>query len=178
MIQRDRHGRFRKVRVTTRWDYLVCLSILGGIFLGMYMDAKHMNPFSGPIVYIHEAEAKEEIEVKLEVNIDWTKERIVQEIRKTFPETPNTAVAIATEEGGLHKVRQSDIYKNGIREPSFCTFQIHEPSWGREAKKLGYGDYKTNPAHCIAMARYIYDNYGQKWTAWSAYNNGSYRKHL
>lgn len=116
--------------------------------------------------------------VQVEVVIDWTRERIEKEIRKTFHETPNTAVAVATEEGGLHKVRQSDIYKNGVREPSFCTFQIHEPTWGKEAKRLGYGDYKTNPAHCIAMARHIYDTAGQSWSDWSAYNNGSYLKHL
>lgn len=119
-----------------------------------------------------------EPEVKVEVAIEWTREQIEKEIRKTFYETPNTAVAVATEEGGLNKERQSDIRKNGVREPSFCTFQIHEPTWGKEAKRLGYGDYKTNPAHCIAMARHIYDTAGQSWSDWSAYNNGSYWKHL
>lgn len=117
-------------------------------------------------------------EVKVEVVIKWTPKRIEQEIRATFPETPNTAVAIATEEGGLLKERQSDYYKNGVRERSFCTFQIHEPSWGIEAKRLGYGEYKTNPTHCIAMARHIYDSAEQSWGDWSAYTNGAYKKHL
>ena len=120
-------------------------------------------------------------EVKLVVvptKIEWNKNRIVEEIRATFPEEPNTAVAIATEEGGLLKERQSDYYKDGVRERSFCTFQIHEPSWHHKAIKLGYGDYKTNPASCIKMARYIYDKAGQSWKDWSAYNNGDYKKHL
>jgi len=115
-------------------------------------------------------------EVRLEVVINWTPERIEKEIRDVFPETPNTAVAVAKAEGGLVKERQSDHYRNGVREPSFCAFQIHEPSWMKEAKRLGYGDYKTNPASCIKMARYIYDV--GTWDEWSVYNDGSYKKHL
>jgi len=123
-----------------------------------------------------EVEVKEPREVRLEVIVNWTPERIEKEIRTVFPESPNTAVAIAKAEGGLVKERQSDHYRDGVREPSFCAFQIHEPSWMKEAKRLGYGDYKTNPASCIKMARYIYDV--GTWDEWSVYNNGSYKKHL
>ncbi len=129
------------------------------------------------VMEVQAATIKEEPKpVEIEVVINWTPERIEKEIRATFPEAPNTAVAIAKAEGGLLKERQSDHYRNGVREPSFCTFQINEPSWMKTAKILGYGDYKTNPASCIKMARYIYDTAG--WDEWSVYNEGTYKKHL
>lgn len=117
--------------------------------------------------------------VQIEVVYNWDDKAVVERfIRTTFPEEPNTAVAVATEEGGLWKERQSDYHKNGVREPSFCTFQIHEPSWMREAKRLGYEDYKTNPKSCILMARHIYDTTGKNFNQWSAYTSGAYKKHL
>ncbi len=118
----------------------------------------------------------------VEAKIEWTKENIEKEIRKTFPEAPNTAVAIVKGEGGLVTERQSDYYRDGVREPSFCAWQIHEPSWMELAKSLGYGDYKTNVESCIKMARVIYKDYekrtGDGFNAWSAYTNGSYKKYL
>ena len=129
---------------------------------------------------VNAQEPEEPREVRLEVIIDWTPERIEKEIRDTFYFDPHTAIAIVKAEGGLNKEIQSHIVTNGIQEPSFCAFQIHEPSWMKKAKKLGYGDYKTNPASCIKMARYIYDNATDRngnrlyWNSWSAYKNGSY----
>ena len=112
--------------------------------------------------------------VQLEVVYD--AEGIERLIRKTFVEEPNTAVAIVKGEGGLRTEVQSHYYVDGVREPSFCAFQIHEPSWMMEAKRLGYGDYKTNVESCVKMARHIYNLQG--WYPWSAYKNGSYKKHL
>ena len=177
MQQRDYHGRYHKARVTTRWEYIVCLSILGGIILGLRLDSHRKEQ---PLQLINRAEAatstSKEIPVLIEVK--YTKDGIERLIRETFIETPNTAVAIAKEEGHLKTEIQSNYYRNGIREPSFCTFQIHEPSWMKLAKSLGYGDYKTNVESCIKMARVIYDRNGKRWTDWSAYNNGDYKKHL
>jgi len=131
---------------------------------------------------VHKAEAatfkEEPKEVKLEVVVDWTPRRIEKEIRTVFHEIPNTAVAVAKAEGGLVKERQSDFYRNGVREPSFCAFQIHAPSWDKKAKNLGYGDYKTNPASCIRMAKYIYDHTGKNFNQWSAYREGKHKKYL
>ncbi len=123
-------------------------------------------------------EPEEPIVVLIEDQTDWTPERIEKEIRHTFYEEPNTSVAIVKAEGGLVKEKQSDVYRNGVREPSFCAFQIHAPSWETTAVKLGYGDYRTNPEHCIAMARHIYDAAGQNFNDWSAFKNGSYRQYL
>jgi len=115
--------------------------------------------------------------VEVIVKINWTEARIERHIREVFHEQPDLAYAIAMAEGGMRVEVQSHYTKDGIREPSFCAFQIHEPSWDKKAKALGYGDYKTNPDSCIRMARYIYDAAGN-WTDWSAFNNGSYKKFM
>lgn len=174
MQQRDYHGRYKKARVTTRWEYLVCLSILGGIFLGLSIDSRQK-----PLVFVNEAVAASEPLPKpltVMIEVAYSKEGIERLIRETFHEMPNTAVAIAKAEGGLLAEIQSHYKVDGIQEPSFCTFQIHEPSWMREAERLGYGDYKTNVESCIKMARVIYDRHG--WQPWSAYKNGSYKQYL
>lgn len=157
------------------WTRLVIVGVCFGIVTGLFADV-----LSQP--YVQEVQAatikEEPKKVRLEVVINWTPERIEKEIRTTFKEAPNTAVAIAKAEGGLVKERQSDFYKDGVRERSFCAFQIHEPSWDKKAKHLGYGDYKSNPEHCVAMARYIYDHTGKNFNQWSAYTEGKYKKFL
>jgi hypothetical protein len=179
MQQRDRQGRFRKERVTTRWEYVICLSILGGIFTGMYLDKKDLNPWAGPIIYTAEASTESlqtPKEVSVLIRVEYSEEGIERLIRETFVGEEDLAVAVVKSEGGLVKEIQSHFVKNGVREPSFCAFQLHEPTWMKKAKELGYGDYKTNVESCVKMAKYIRDNYG--WRQWSGYNNGSYLKYL
>lgn len=185
MQQRDRLGRYKTKRMTTRWEYIVCLSILGGIFTGIWMDKHDLNPWNGPVVYVKVAEAATTTPPVVLIELDYSsKESIEKLIRATFPEEPNTAVAVAKAESGgiLQKELQSYIIKDGVREPSYCTMQIHAPSWMIKARKLGYGDYKTNVESCIKMARVIYNDKkaatGNGFQAWSAYNNGSYKKYL
>jgi len=61
-----------------------------------------------------------------------------------------------------------DGQKANSRERSFCLYQIHEPAHDANAKRLGLGDYKTNPESCIKMARVIYDQAGG-WSPWTVY---------
>jgi hypothetical protein len=110
-----------------------------------------------------------EIEVQLEVVYNWDKEKIIEEIKKAFPEDPQTAVKIAKCESGLIVDIQSKHILSYGQEKSWGIFQLHEPVWDRKAKQLGYGDYKTSPRDNIDMARYIYEQSGKKWTAWSCY---------
>lgn len=152
--------------------WVIIATILGGILLDIQIAEAYKVEVQEVITVIERPEAR------IEVVYNWDRARIETEIRATFHEEPNTAVAVAIEEGGLWQERQSDHRKNGVREPSFCTFQIHEPSWMKEAKRLGYGDYKTNPASCIKMARHIYDTTGKNFNQWSAYKSGAYKKHL
>jgi len=106
----------------------------------------------------------------------WTvKANVVREIRKTFPETPNTAVAVAMAESGMQMIQSNHRYPKdmaghtaGTREQSFCYYQIHAPAHDKTADRLGLGDYRTNPESCIKMARVVYDQAGG-WSPWTVY---------
>jgi hypothetical protein len=113
-----------------------------------------------------------EIEVQLEVVYNWDKEKIIEEIKKAFPEDPQTAVKIAKCESGLIVDIQSNHVLSYGREESFGLFQIHAKAWDEKAKQLGYEDYKTSPRDNIDMARYIYEQSGKKWSAWSCFTKG------
>lgn len=173
MTRRNRRGRFTTVRRTSRWEQIVCLSILGGMFLGIVID--YIFTRENNYVYAKEETIEEPQEVKIRVHIDWTDKRIEKEIRETFPEDPETAIKIARCENAWNPKRgyDVDIQSGHIlhygQEKSFGIFQIHAPDWHKTAINLGYTEYKTNPEHNIAMARYIYDNAGKRWRDWTCY---------
>lgn len=127
-----------------------------------------------PVIYEAHAEPLTAIMepqvVLIEVEIDWTRERIIREIEETFPEDPSTALAIAKCESGLVADIQSKHILHYGQERSFGIFQIHAPDWHHKAMQLGYEDYQTDPGDNIAMARYIYEQAGKRWTPWSCYN--------
>lgn len=148
---------------------VLCAGI--GIIIGICTDV-YVTHNSQPIVYVAEAATVESVEkeVQIEVVIDWTEERIIQEIEKTFPEDPKTAVKIAKCESGLDADIQSRHILHYGQEKSFGIFQIHKPDWHNTAVRLGYENYKTDPGDNIKMARYIYEQAGKRWTDWSCYN--------
>jgi len=99
----------------------------------------------------------------------------VRLIRQTFPETPNTAVAVAMAESGMRMVQSNHKYpkdmdgqRSGSQERSFCIYQIHEPAHHATAVRLGYENYKTDVEDCVKMARVIYDQAGG-WSPWTVY---------
>lgn len=124
---------------------------------------------------------QEPVEVIVEVEIEWTPERIEREIRATFPESPDLAVAIAKAESGLrakaynpeaHKNRHGDVICNG----SIGIMQIgcvHN----RKDKEALY-DIKFN----LEIARKIYDDSkartGNGWLPWGAYTSNAYMNYL
>lgn len=177
MIRRNRRGQFTRLRVpASRWERIICLSILGGILLGISVNVWKANE-------AHYAYAKEEIvwpefetEVKIRVHIDWTEERIEKEIRDTFPEDAETAIKVARCENGWSEKRgyKADIQSGHVlsygQEQSFGIFQIHAPDWHKTALRLGYDNYQTDPGDNIKMARYIYDNAGKKWRDWTCFS--------
>lgn len=112
----------------------------------------------------------------IEIEIDWTEERIIKELRDTFPETPNTAVAIARCESGLKMIQSNQILDYG-REQSYGIMQVHAKVHEGTAVALGLGDYKTDIAENIKMARHIYDNAGD-WSDWTCYTKGLYLSYL
>lgn len=162
---RARHA--KKTRITRG---LVGWSMMAGIVLPIMGDA-FFNTASVHVVEIAQASISEPVAetVLIESVVDWTPERIEQEIRKTFPEDPETAVKIAKCESGLRTNIQSQHRLSYGQEKSFGVFQIHAPDWEKVALRLGYDNYKTNPEDNIAMARYIYDSAGKTWRDWSCY---------
>lgn len=152
-------------------DKVIVLAMGAGIICGIFIDA-YIQYNAQPIIYVAEASEIEPREVRIEVKIDWTTERIEKEIRDTFPEDPDTAVKIAKCESGLHPDIQSRHVLYYGQEKSFGLFQIHKPDWHTTALRLGYDNYQTEVQDNIKMARYIYEHAGKKWTDWSCYNKG------
>ncbi len=151
---------------------VICWCIVGGVMGGAIVHGL-TNDYDGSEI-VHTAEAAtttEAVEPQVvRIKISYSKEGIEQLIRDTFPEDPETAVKIAKCESGLKADIQSRHILHYGQEQSFGVFQIHKPDWHQTALRLGYEDYKTDPADNIAMARYIYDAAGKKWTDWSCYN--------
>jgi len=111
------------------------------------------------------------------IEVVYSKEGIERLIRETFPEAPNTAVAIAKCESGLSKDIQSHHTLSYGREESYGVFQIHSKDHDRTAKKLGLEDYRTDVEDNVKMARYLYDSRGN-FKDWTCYNSGEYKKFL
>jgi hypothetical protein len=110
---------------------------------------------------------RKEIQRQKEAGEYWTEERIIEAIRATFPESPDTAVAIAKCESGLNPTIQSYHQLSYGRERSFGLMQVHEPDWGVKANQLGYFDWKTDVDDNLKMARYIFEAAGNSWKPWS-----------
>lgn len=160
---------------SVRVAYITTIAVLLGVAT---------NVAGAPVVYDAAVTVGEPQpnEIVLEVNIEWTPKRIEDEIRKTFPENPNLAVAVALCESGLNPVVQSGNTLSYGREQSWGVFQIHAKDHHETAVRLGLSEYKSNPADNIAMARIIYDNRlergGYAFQDWTCYNNGGYKKYL
>lgn len=143
----------------------IAVGVCIGIFLGLLIDTAQRT-MEEPIIYTAHAQEVAPKEVLIEVRINWTKERIEEEIRKTFPEDPERAVAIAKAESGLridavnpeqHKGCKGSI---GIMQIA-CVHNIEDI------------DALKDPIVNLKKAREIYDREG--WQPWGAYTNGSYK---
>lgn len=116
-----------------------------------------------------ETVVEEPKEVLIEVVYNWDREKIIEEIKKAFPEDPETAVRIVRCESNFIVDIQSQHQLGYGQEQSFGLFQIHAKAWDKKAKELGFEDYKTSPRDNIDMARWIYVQSGKKWTPWSCW---------
>lgn len=137
-------------------------------------------------VIIYEAEAavvvEEPQEVQIEVAINWTQERIEQEIRATFPEDPVVAVAVAKAESELAYWKENPEAHtnkktgNVICYGSFGLMQIGCVHNMQDTEALK--DVQFN----LKKARAIYDDSmrrkGNGWLPWGAYTDGRYKLYL
>lgn len=150
----------------------MAFTILVGIPCGIFLDWSK-QPYIIEHVNAQEIATTTPMEVEVIVKINWTEERIIKEIRNTFPENPDLAVAIARCESGLRADIQSRHQLSYGRERSFGIFQVHEPDWAKTAEKLGLDDWRTDPGENIKLARHIYQQAGG-WRPWSCYKQRLY----
>lgn len=154
---------------------MIAGAVLAGILTGLFIQ---ISLDSATVVQAKSEEVIEEPEeVRIEVVIDWTKERIEEEIRTVFHEEPNTAVAIAKCESGLKADIQSHHILSYGREQSFGVFQIHAKDHEGTAKRLGLEDYRTDVKDNVQMARFLYDNRGN-FNDWTCFKSGEYKRYL
>ena len=143
------------------------------IILGIFMDVYDVNPFEPEIVYAENVK-EEPKEVRIEVVIDWDEERIIKEIRDTFPEEPNTAVAVAFAESQLNPKAFNGESHRGC-DGSIGVMQmacVHQRS----------GEDLFDPAQNLKRARAVYDDSkartGNGWLPWGAYTDGRWKQYL
>lgn len=145
---------------------VICWTVMMGIVGGILIDIENKRAE----YEVHKATViMPAQEIQIEVVIDWTPERIEQEIRNTFPETPNTAVAIAKAESELNPNALNPEAHKGCNG-SYGIFQIacvHKKTNTSELK-----DIKTN----LKKAREIYLKEG--WKPWGAYTDKRYKQYL
>lgn len=87
--------------------------------------------------------------------------------RAGFPESEwDTALKVATAESGLDPKAVNNANKNGTSDYGlFQINSIHKPT----------AQEKTDPYANAKRAYKIFQEAGNKWTPWSAFNNGSYK---
>ena len=138
---RDAYGRYSKeYRKSSRWEIIIVLSIIGAYMLAMSVDtiivyAQELT--ADPIVEVIEEVKPEPKTVRIKVSIDWTEERIKEEVWKsakkynTFPE--KMWKVIGCESGYKIDVQSNHILSYG-REQSYGLAQFHLPSGNKTAE--------------------------------------------
>lgn len=111
---------------------------------------------SNTVVYV----ASEEVETKVDLTEDhnWTEDRIKEKIKDTFPEDPQTAIAIAKCESRFNPMAYNDQSDDG---GVFQINQVHLPRL--EQLELDRFDVEDN----ITFARMLYEERG--WKPWVCY---------
>ena len=126
-----------------------------GIILGIIIvQTLWMNRSVSYEVLAQEVLEAEPKQVLIEAKIDWTEDRIKEEIHKVFPDAP-IMEKVAWCESRLVPDAEGPTEDEGI-------FQIHRPSW--KSKTIGMNMF--DPKQNIAFAKSLYDKYGLRpWDA-------------
>lgn len=109
------------------------------------------------------------VDVQLEEEIDWTPERIEEEVRAVFPESPERALAVFYCESGM------DTNGDGKKElqpeavsptHDYGISQINRATWHDTALELGLTEYQTDVQQNLEMARFVYEDAGYTFRPW------------
>lgn len=135
---------------------LIGVAIFTGILGGLLIDTAQRT-MGAPIVYAAEPEAPKTILIG--TKIEWTEERIIQEIKNTFPDAP-IMVEVAKCESRFKQYAYNptnNSHDGGI-------FQISKKYHGEEMNELGVDQYDIQEN--IQFARKLYEREGLKpWNA-------------
>jgi hypothetical protein len=116
--------------------HLVALGTFWGILLGLSIDIAQREmgqpiTYKAEIAQAQEVQPEEAVEVLIETKIDWTKERIREEVDKKALEYGGDSDRIwrvlMCESGASTTIQSHHILK-GVREESYGLVQIHLPS--------------------------------------------------
>lgn len=136
---------------------LIALAVIGTMYTMLVADA-YIEPDTIVVEQYHEWEDRV---VLIEAQIEWSEDRIIEEIKKTFPEHPDLMVEIAKCESRLNPNAVGPTNDYGL-------LQIHDPSWGSVAEEKGLKDYKTDVLENLVLAKHIYETQGL--SAWVCYD--------
>ena len=172
---------------------LYLTSIVMGIMAGIILAATLIREMNNPKVLLNPLVREIRLEVKKVEAIEQIlpvakKKDISTLIKQTFPEDPDIALAIAKAESGLNEKSKGwncEYEVNGRKVSKACKKEDRGKAWSVDC-----GVFQVNqrgrecPSHLMTaesnlkIARKKYEGRGNTFLAWSAYKNGSYKKHL
>lgn len=171
---------FRKWLNKSRFVAFIVGAVIALTFTYCYLTVKYeyRDLFGSRVVIFNnysdkvdpvKAESNPEIEkvASPEVRGEEQSSPTIRLIKKTFPEDPKTAVAIAKCESQLDPSRIGDTHMDFY---SYGLFQINQ-TWHKYPKEV-----LLNPVENVKIARQIYDGAG--WQRWACYTRGGYKKYL
>lgn len=155
MNRNKRTGRFQKE--SNR-------SFYGTLFIICYIFVLVVTTPSIPVVYTNAEELPQEPKtILIEVRINWTEERIIQEINTVFGDNP-IMVRIAKCESTLMHEKNGDVVRGKVDPDDTGLMQINKRYHGAEAEKLGLDleDIQDN----LAYAKHLFNREGT--TPWNS----------
>lgn len=116
-----------------------------------------------PIIVTNAQEPEEPKPVLIEIRINWTEERIIQEINTVFGDNP-IMVRIAKCESTLMHEKNGEVVRGIVDPDDTGLMQINKRYHGKEAEKLGLDleDIQDN----LAYAKHLFNREGT--TPWNS----------
>lgn len=148
-------------------------------------DVQPESPLTGGTIPPTEQSAEQPVELEEEIIREETieptdRDFVILKIEEYFPEDPEIARAIFTQESqlGLH-------FQNLEGSPDYGIAQINLPTWTdripveTEEEKI---EWLRDPDNNLSLARIIYEDslerHGDGWLPWVGYTSGAYKEFL
>ena len=176
MIRRNRRGRFARERVASRWERIMLLSMLGGILLGIAIDA--VRPDDEHYTYVKQAIAAEVVpepqvvQIEVAYSIEQVNE-IYRETARKYGVSENQMLTTMRCEsrGGVYNIQSEHRYTfsdsargiyAGEQEKSHGASQIHLPDHPNVTREEAIDPYFA----AEFMAKAFKEGHAHWWTCW------------